>query len=88
VDRDLAIVVPEATPSAVVEALIRERAGELLRDVRLFDIYRGVPLAGDEKSLAFRVRLGAARTLTEGEVEAAVGGIVGALGAIDGRLRA
>ena len=46
-----------------------------LRDVRLFDIYRGVPLAGDEKSLAFRVRFGAPdRTLTEAEVEAAVAG--------------
>ena len=35
-------------------------AGDLLRDVRLFDIYRGVPLDGEEKSLAFRLRFGAA----------------------------
>jgi phenylalanyl-tRNA synthetase beta chain len=88
VDRDLAIVVPEAVPSAAVEALVRDRAGSLLRDVRLFDIYRGVPLAADEKSLAFRLRLGSDRTLTEGEVEEAVGGVVGALASIGGRLRA
>jgi phenylalanyl-tRNA synthetase beta chain len=89
VDRDLAIVVPEATPSAVVEALLREHAGDLLLDVRLFDIYRGVPLAPAEKSLAFRLRFGAAaRTLTEAEVESATAAVVGALGSIGGRLRA
>ena len=41
VDRDLAIVVPEATPAADVETAIRARGGTLLRDARLFDIYRG-----------------------------------------------
>lgn len=89
VDRDLAIVVPEGVPAAAVEALIREHAGSLLRDVRLFDLYRGVPLGADEKSLAFRLRLGSAeRTLTEPEVEAAVDGVVAALPAIGGRRRA
>ena len=89
VDRDLAIVVPEATPAAAVEALVRTNAGPLLRDVALFDIYRGVPLASDEKSLAYRLRLGAGdRTLTEPEVEAAVAGVVAALPAVGGRLRA
>ena len=89
IDRDLAIVVPEAATVASVEAVIRAHAGDLLRDVRLFDIYRGVPLATHERSLAFRVRFGApARTLTEAEVEAAVGGIIAALPVVGGRLRA
>ena len=88
VDRDLAVVVPEPTPAAAVEALVREHAGELLRDVTLFDVYRGVPLAADEKSLAYRVRLGASdRTLTEAELEAAVASVVAALPAIGGRRR-
>ena len=88
VERDLAIVVPDGTPAADVEAAIRARGGSLLRDVRLFDIYRGVPLAGTEKSLAFRLRFGAPdRTLTEGEIEAAVGAIVGGLLEVGGRLR-
>jgi phenylalanyl-tRNA synthetase beta chain len=57
--------------------------------VRLFDIYRGVPLAAAEKSLAFRLRFGAPeRTLTESEVEAAVAAIVAALPSLGGRLRA
>ena len=89
VDRDLAIVVAEAVQAASVEAVLRETAGDLLRDVRLFDIYRGVPLAGQEKSLAFRLRFGAAsRTLTEAEVDAAVSAVVAALPAVGGRLRA
>ena len=89
VERDLAIVVPEATRSADVAAVVRTNAGDLLRDLRLFDIYRGVPLAADEKSLAWRLRFGSSeRTLTEAEVEAAVGAIVDALPAIGGRRRA
>ena len=89
VERDLAIVVPEGTAAADVAALLRANAGELLRDLRLFDIYRGVPLAGDEKSLAWRLRFGSAeRTLTEAEVEAAVAAVVDALPAIGGRRRA
>jgi phenylalanyl-tRNA synthetase beta chain len=88
VDRDLAIVVPERTPAAGIEALLAAHGGALLRDVRLFDIYRGVPLAADEKSLAYRVRFGAPdRTLTEPEIDAAVAAIVGALPAVRGRLR-
>ncbi len=89
VDRDLAIVVPEAAPAASVEALVTARAGALLRDVRLFDIYRGTPLAGHEKSLAYRLRFGAPdRTLTESEVDAAVAAVVAGIAELGGRLRA
>jgi phenylalanyl-tRNA synthetase beta chain len=88
VERDLAIIVPEATAAASVEALVRVSAGDLLRDVALFDIYRGVPLTAHEKSLAYRLRLGAPdRTLTEPEVEAAVTAVLAALPGIGGRLR-
>ena len=88
VERDIAVVVAEARPAASIEALVRAAAGELLTDLRLFDIYRGAPLAGDEKSLAFRLRLQADRTLTEAEVEATVARVVEALRGGGGRLRA
>ena len=88
-DRDLAVVGPERAAAAAVEALLREHSGALLRDVRLFDIYRGVPLAAGEKSLAFRLRFGAAsRTLTESEVEGALEAVVRALRNVGFRLRA
>jgi phenylalanyl-tRNA synthetase beta chain len=81
VERDLAILVPLETPAAVVEAAIRRHGGPLLRDVTLFDIYRGKPLAETDKSLAYRLTLGDdERTLTEAELDAAVAGVVAGLG--------
>lgn len=88
VERDLAVVVPEDRPAATIEATVRSAVGDLLTDLRLFDIYRGSPLAADEKSLAFRLRFQADRTLAEAEVEAAVAAVVEALRASGGRLRA
>jgi phenylalanyl-tRNA synthetase beta chain len=89
IERDLAVVVPEAQPAGTVAAVIRRTGGELLRDVALFDIYRGAPLAPGEKSLAHRLTFQSAdRTLTEAEVDAAVGAITAALSAeVGGRLR-
>jgi phenylalanyl-tRNA synthetase beta chain len=56
VERDIAVVVPEATGAGQVEAVIREFGGQHLRGVTLFDQYRGAPLADDEKSVAYRLR--------------------------------
>jgi phenylalanyl-tRNA synthetase beta chain len=69
--RDLAIVVGSDRPAADIAAAIRMHGGELLRSVALFDVYRGVPLAATEKSLAYRLTFQAPdRTLTEAEVDA------------------
>ncbi len=47
-------------------------AGELLEDVRLFDVYTGAQLGAGSKSLAYTLRLRAAdRTLTAAEATAA-----------------
>ena len=56
VERDIAVVVPEAIGSGQIEAVIREAGGVSLRAVTLFDQYRGAPLADTEKSLAYRLR--------------------------------
>ena len=73
VERDLAVIVAKSRAAAEVEATIRRHGGTLLRTVRLFDQYRGAPLAADEKSLAYRLVLGSKdRTLTEGEADAAM----------------
>jgi phenylalanyl-tRNA synthetase beta chain len=74
VARDLAVIVDNARAAAEVEASLRGHAGELLRRVSLFDVYRGAPLAGTEKSLAYRLVFGATdRTLTEAEIDSAMG---------------
>jgi phenylalanyl-tRNA synthetase beta chain len=76
VERDLAIIVGESRWQFEVESSIRRHAGELLREGRLFDLYRGAPLAADEKSLAYRLVFGTnERTLTEGEVDAAMAAV-------------
>ncbi len=73
VERDLAVVVPEPTAAAAVLDAVSAAAGPLLRDARLFDVYRGEPLAADHKSLAIRLRFVAPdRTLTEAEVDQAL----------------
>jgi phenylalanyl-tRNA synthetase beta chain len=87
-ERDVAIVVPETTPAATVAEAIRAAAGAELVAVGLFDIYRGQPLAADEKSLAWRLVFQAdERTLTEAEIERAVGAITAAIARIGGRIR-
>ena len=85
-ERDLAVIVDASRPAVEVEAVIRRHAGELLKTDRLFDQYRGAPLAAEEKSLAYRLVFGADdRTLTEAEVDSAVAairaGLVADLGA-------
>ena len=89
VERDLAVIVGTGVPAASVEASIRRHAGPLLRDVRLFDIYRGRPLEASERSLAYRLEFGADdRTLVETEVEGAVQQVTAGLAAdVEGRLR-
>jgi len=80
VERDLAIVVGSDRPAAEVGASIRRHGGELLRAVALFDVYRGVPLKPDEKSLAHRLTFQAPdRTLTEAEVDAVAATIAAGL---------
>jgi phenylalanyl-tRNA synthetase beta chain len=66
---DLAIVVPEAVPVAEVAGLIRQAGGEVLSDIRLFDVYRGEQAGPGQKSLAYSLTYQAPdRTLTDQEV--------------------
>jgi len=81
VERDLALIVAAGQAAGEVEALIREAAGELLRELRLFDRYEGPPLGAEEVSLAYRLRLQASeRTLTDADVDALLERLVALLG--------
>jgi len=65
---DLAVVLPEATPAAEVEACLRKAGGALLKDVKLFDIFRGSQIGEGNRSLAYRLTYQAPdRTLTDEE---------------------
>jgi phenylalanyl-tRNA synthetase beta chain len=70
--QDVALVVAQEVPAAEVAAALRAGAGELLEDLRLFDVYTGAQLAEGRKSLAYTLRLRAPdRTLTAAEATAA-----------------
>jgi phenylalanyl-tRNA synthetase beta chain len=65
---DVALVVPSEVPAASVQAALVAGAGDLLEDVRLFDVYTGAQLGEDQKSLAYKLRFRAPdRTLTVAE---------------------
>jgi phenylalanyl-tRNA synthetase beta chain len=51
--QDLAVVVDEEVPAAAVHDLVIAAGGFLLKDVALFDVYRGDPVPAGKKSLAF-----------------------------------
>ena len=88
-ERDLAVVVGESVAAGAVADAIRHHGSAELGEPQLFDVYRGVPLASGEKSLAFRLLFQAAdRTLGESEVDAAIEAIKRGLAAdVGGRIR-
>lgn len=55
VDRDLAFVMPRELPVGDVEAEIKKAGGELLKDVRVFDVFEGGSLGAGLRSVAFRL---------------------------------
>ncbi len=70
--QDIALVVDAAVPAAALTATLRQGAGELLEDLRLFDVYTGDQIGPGQRSLAFALRFRALdRTLTVAEATAA-----------------
>jgi phenylalanyl-tRNA synthetase beta chain len=68
---DVALVVPQSVPAAVVREVIERNAGELLESAEIFDVYTGAQVAESFKSVAVAVTLRAAdRTLTDAEIGA------------------
>ena len=70
--QDVALVVDDDVAAQSVIDAVRTGAGELLEDVRLFDVYSGPQIGEGRKSLALALRFRAPdRTLTEEEASAA-----------------
>jgi phenylalanyl-tRNA synthetase beta chain len=78
--QDLAFVVDEDVAAADLADAMRNAAGPELREVSVFDEYRGAQVGEGKRSLAFRVAFGSPeRTLTDEEAAAVRGRIVAAL---------
>jgi phenylalanyl-tRNA synthetase beta chain len=66
VRRDIAVILDENISSEQVIQCSREAAGELLREIKLFDLYRGGSIESSRKSMALGLILqGASRTLND-----------------------
>ena len=80
VSRDLSVLCDEALTVAEVEEVMTAAAGKLLRNIKLFDIYRGTGVPEGKKSVAFSLELRADdRTLTDTDSEGVVTKVLAAL---------
>ena len=70
--QDVSLIVGQDVAAQSVVDAVRDGAGALLEDVRLFDLYTGPQIGDGRKSLTLALRFRAAdRTLTEDEASAA-----------------
>jgi phenylalanyl-tRNA synthetase beta chain len=73
VRRDLAIVVEESVPLAVLQENVTVSASGLLSELRVFDVYRGPAIETGRKSIALGLILqDSSRTLTDVDADAVV----------------
>jgi phenylalanyl-tRNA synthetase beta chain len=79
VERDLAVLVGEDQPVGPMLDAIREAGRPLLRAADVFDVYAGEGVEDGRKSVAFTLRFGADRTLTDAEVDEQIDAVVDAL---------
>jgi phenylalanyl-tRNA synthetase beta chain len=79
VDRDLAVVVGDATPVGEVIRVARMSAGALLDEVRLFDVYRGPQVGEGRVSYALGLRFQPTDAGDERAIEKAMNKVRGSL---------
>jgi phenylalanyl-tRNA synthetase beta chain len=80
VRRDLAVVVDESVPLAVLQEHVNVSAAGLLSELRIFDIYRGSNIEIGRKSIALGLILqDSSRTLTDVDADAVVARVVARL---------
>ncbi len=80
VRRDLAIVVDESVPLAVLQENVTVSASGLLSELRVFDVYRGPGVDFGRKSVALGLILqDSSRTLTDVDADAVVTAVVARL---------
>ncbi|MDY0068417.1 MAG: phenylalanine--tRNA ligase subunit beta [Porticoccaceae bacterium] len=80
VRRDIAVLVDEAVPAQALLDAVRGAAGDLLSELRIFDVYQGKGVETTRKSVAMSLTFqDESRTLNEAEIAAAMDAVVAAL---------
>ena len=78
--RDIALLVDENMEVGTIEKVIKSAASEILKGIKLFDIYRGEQVADGKKSVAFTLTYqDESKTLTDDDVAPVHGNILKAL---------
>jgi len=73
VTRDMALLVKDEILVKQIEDIIRQRAGKILEEIRLFDVYKGKQVPEGMKSVAYSIVFRASdRTLTDEDVNKAM----------------
>jgi len=76
VHRDLAYIFDEKIPVQLILDGLKRSKAPIVEDISVFDLYRGKGIEAGKKGLAFRVLLqDTQKTLTDGEVDAALAGL-------------
>jgi len=79
VDRDLAVVLDEATPVGELLRVARSSAGPLLDELRLFDVYRGEQIGAGRVSYALAFRFQPGESGDEPAIDKALNKVRGSL---------
>lgn len=88
VQRDLALICDADTPVGSLNAAIKNGGGELLEELKLFDVYTGSQIESGKKSVAYSITLRSPeRTLTDQEVDKTVEKILKELQSAGAQLR-
>jgi phenylalanyl-tRNA synthetase beta chain len=86
---DVAVVAPEAVTAAEVAAAIDQAGKGAVRDLELFDLFRGEQLGAGRRSLAYHVLLQAeGKTLSDGDAQKFLGRLGRLLEGLGAELRA
>ena len=86
--RDLAFVLHEAVSYAELEGSLKTVRSPLIREIALFDVYRGAGLPENTKSMAVKIILQSdSETLTDEAVEPIVAKLIAAAETVGAKLR-
>jgi phenylalanyl-tRNA synthetase beta chain len=80
VTRDIAMLIRDEIPVRDIESLIKMKAGKILEQLKLFDVYKGKQVPEGMKSVAYSITFRAEdRTLTDEDVNKAMDKILDGL---------
>ncbi|MDO4996074.1 MAG: phenylalanine--tRNA ligase subunit beta [Bacilli bacterium] len=77
IERDCAFILDKNITSGEVVSTIKKAGGRLLTDISVFDVYTGINVSDDKKSIAYKLTfMDQSRTLTDEEVMEAFNNII------------